>query len=78
MRSIFIATLASCVASQIFEPADFNVTKALIAQGVNVSALPQLASLVERSSDRGCDIAVSTSNNSGVQQTSNIFHSVPH
>ena len=60
MRSFLFATLASLVASQAFEAADFNVTEALLDQGVNVSALPELASLVERSSNLACNIAVST------------------
>jgi hypothetical protein len=59
MRSFLFATLASLVASQTFEAPDFNVTEALIDQGVNVSALPELAGLVERSSNSACNIAVS-------------------
>ncbi|KAF2125375.1 FAD-binding domain-containing protein [Dothidotthia symphoricarpi CBS 119687] len=62
MRSIFLAVLASSVASQVFEAVDFNVTEALIAQGVNVSALPELATLVERSSDQACHIACTSLN----------------
>jgi hypothetical protein len=58
MRSFLFAALASFVASQTFEAPDFNVTEALIAQGVNVTALPELAGLVERSSDLACHIAV--------------------
>lgn len=41
-----------------FEPADFNVTEALIANGVNVSAVPQFSGLVERTALSGCSIAV--------------------
>ncbi|OAL37816.1 hypothetical protein AYO20_02993 [Fonsecaea nubica] len=40
-----------------FEPPDFNVTQALVDQGVNVSALPELASLTKRSSISPCSIA---------------------
>jgi len=58
MRSILFAVFASFVASQNFEASDFNVTEALIDQGVNVSALPELAGLVERSSNLACNIAV--------------------
>jgi hypothetical protein len=43
-----------------FEAPDFNVTEALIANGINVTALPELAPLVERSSLSGCSIAVSS------------------
>lgn len=42
-----------------FETPDFNITEALIANGINVSALPELAPLVERSLLSGCSIAVS-------------------
>lgn len=59
MRSLLFAALASFVVSQIFEAPDFNVTEALLDQGVNVSALPELAGLVERSSNPGCNVAVS-------------------
>ena len=60
MRPLFpFAALLSSVASQVFEPADFSVTEALLDQGVNVSALPELAGLVGRSSNLACDIAVS-------------------
>jgi hypothetical protein len=59
MRSFLLATLATLVASQTFEAPDFNVTEALLDQGVNISRLPELAGLVERSSDLACNIAVS-------------------
>jgi hypothetical protein len=59
MRSFLFAALASLVASQAFETSDFNVTEALLDQGVNVSALPELAGLVERASNLACNIAVS-------------------
>jgi len=42
-----------------FEPADFNVTEALISNGVNVSAIPELAGLAERPALNGCSIAAS-------------------
>lgn len=41
-----------------FEPADFNVTEALLNNGVDITATPGLAGLVERSSPRACSIAV--------------------
>lgn len=52
--------LAACAASQnAFEPSDFNVTEALIANGVNVSALPDLAAFNEkRSLSSPCTAAV--------------------
>jgi hypothetical protein len=44
----------------LFEPSNFNVTEALIANGVNVSAIPDLASLTEkRSLSSPCAAAVS-------------------
>jgi hypothetical protein len=52
----FLASLSAQTGT--FEPADFNVTEALIANGVNVSAIPQLSGLVERTSPSGCSIAV--------------------
>jgi hypothetical protein len=42
-----------------FEAPDFNITEALLANGINVSALPELAPLVERTLTSGCSIAVS-------------------
>ena len=57
--SLLLAGVASGVLGQIFEPADFNATDALIALGVNVAALPALDALVDRSSTAGCSIAVS-------------------
>jgi hypothetical protein len=54
MKSCFLASLgtlaASAVAQEAFEPSDFNVTEALIANGVNVSALPDLAASTEKRS----------------------------
>lgn len=42
-----------------FEPADFNITDALIDNGVNVSAIPELSGLVQRTLDLSpCSIAV--------------------
>ncbi|EDU41046.1 GlcD FAD FMN-containing dehydrogenase [Pyrenophora tritici-repentis] len=60
MRVFMFSALVSFVTAQTFEDPDFNVTKALIAQGVNVSAVPELAGLVERSSNRACHIACSS------------------
>ena len=58
MRSFVLAALASLAVSQTFEAPDFNVTEALIAQGVDVTSLPGLSGLVGRSSKTACDIAV--------------------
>ncbi|KAH7396261.1 hypothetical protein BKA66DRAFT_438213 [Pyrenochaeta sp. MPI-SDFR-AT-0127] len=46
----------------IFETADFNITEALIGNGVNVSAIPELASLVERTLLSGCSVACTSLN----------------
>jgi hypothetical protein len=53
-----LAVAAGMNAQDVFEPMDFNVTEALIENGVNVSAIPELAGLVVRSSLKGCSIAV--------------------
>jgi hypothetical protein len=47
------------LAQDVFEPADFNVTEALLNNGVNVSAIPELSGLADRSLLGGCSVAVS-------------------
>jgi hypothetical protein len=54
-----VAAVSAQTDTDVFEPADFNVTDALIANGVNVSAIPELANLTERTLLSGCSIAVS-------------------
>ncbi|KAK6826152.1 FAD binding domain-containing protein [Apiospora arundinis] len=55
LRTLCLAALTVIgVESQAFEPADFNVTQALVERGVNFSALPELASLADRSSTHAC------------------------
>jgi len=49
---------AGASTQDVFEPADFNVTEALIDNGINVSTIPDLAGLEARSSLKGCSIAV--------------------
>jgi hypothetical protein len=66
MKTSLIASIGafavSAIAQDVFEPSDFNVTEALVANGVNVSALPDLAALTEkRSLSRPCATAVSNS-----------------
>jgi hypothetical protein len=57
---VSLGTFAAALAQDVFEPPDFNVTEALIANGVNVSAIPELAVLAEkRSLFSLCGIAVS-------------------
>jgi hypothetical protein len=58
LRQLLISAAATAVLAQTFEPTDFNVTDALLDQGVNVSAIVGLADLAERSSLSGCSIAV--------------------
>ncbi|KAJ4992468.1 FAD binding domain-containing protein [Stagonosporopsis vannaccii] len=62
MKTIaFLAALVAGTASQsTFEPTDFNITEALLANGVDVSALPELAPLVDRASTSGCSAACSS------------------
>ncbi|KAH7068016.1 hypothetical protein BKA63DRAFT_104049 [Paraphoma chrysanthemicola] len=45
------------ISQEVFEPADFNVTDALLDNGVNVSTMPDLAGLAERSLVSGCAVA---------------------
>jgi hypothetical protein len=60
MKSIvsFVAFAVGVASQAIFEPSDFNITKALLNNGVNVSAIPQLVPFVERSLLSGCSVAV--------------------
>jgi hypothetical protein len=58
MKDLVLAALVAGVASQVFEPADFNITEALLANGVNISAIPDFAPLAERSPSNGCSAAV--------------------
>lgn len=54
------AFVANASAQDVFEPSDFNVTEALIVNGVNVSAIPDLAALTaKRSLFAPCAAAVS-------------------
>jgi hypothetical protein len=55
-----LGAIVAIVSAQtgIFEPADFNITEALISNGVNVSAISELSGLVERTARSGCSIAV--------------------
>ncbi|RAQ98719.1 FAD-binding domain-containing protein [Stemphylium lycopersici] len=56
--SISLTTLVAGVVSQAtFEPANFDVTEALLSNGVNVSALPELANFAEKSLLSGCSTA---------------------
>ncbi|KAJ4375784.1 hypothetical protein N0V83_001061 [Neocucurbitaria cava] len=57
---VSVSALATAALGSTFEPADFNVTKALIANGIDVAAIPELAGLVERSSLSACSIACTT------------------
>ncbi|RAR05446.1 FAD-binding domain-containing protein [Stemphylium lycopersici] len=60
INTIACVTLTAIVGvsgQESFEAPDFNVTEALIGNGVNVSAIPELAGLVTRSSSSGCSIA---------------------
>lgn len=59
--TILSSVLALAAAQTVVEPENFNISEALLSHGVNISALPQLEGLVERSSFSGCSIAVSSS-----------------
>ena len=53
-----MAAVVGWACAQDIEPADFNVTQALIDQGVDISKLP-LADLQARSTESACAAAVS-------------------
>lgn len=67
MRSGAVASFGALAAGTLaqantgtFEPTNFNITEALIGNGVDVSAIPELSGLVERTLDLSpCSIAVS-------------------
>jgi hypothetical protein len=46
-------------AGDVFEAPDFNITEVLIHNGVNISAISELDSFVERTPLGGCSTAVS-------------------
>ncbi|KAF2127003.1 FAD-binding domain-containing protein [Dothidotthia symphoricarpi CBS 119687] len=58
MRSFLTITLgfisAGVLAQEAFEQPDFNVTRALLNNGVDISVIPELAGSVERSSVSSC------------------------
>lgn len=61
MKAIIVcaALIVGVLAQDVIEPANFNVTQALLDNGVDVSALPNPASLSGRSALSGCAAAVS-------------------
>lgn len=61
LQFLLLLSSSTVIAESAFEPFDFNATAALIDQGVNVSSLPELASLSVRSSITACSTAVSVS-----------------
>lgn len=57
----FVAAASAQTTTGTFEAADFNITEALISNGVDVLAIPELSGLIERSLDFSpCAIAVSS------------------
>jgi len=54
-----VSALTAATLSTAFEPPNFQVTKALSAAGINITAVPGLAGLVGQSSPKSCSIAVS-------------------
>lgn len=59
------ALLSAALAQSTFEPSDFNVTEALLENGVDISSIPELAELAadsdlaKRTIDiSGCSVAV--------------------
>ncbi|KAF2026757.1 FAD-binding domain-containing protein [Setomelanomma holmii] len=57
MKNLVLTTFVTYAASQTFEPVDFNITDALLDNGVNVSAIPELSGLTTRSTLSGCAAA---------------------
>lgn len=65
MRTTVFATLLAIGGlSQVFEPEDFNITAALLENGVDASALPQSSSVEQRVFSNSCRETVS-----GMSQT---------
>lgn len=61
MKTLILALLGVAAAGALpdtFEPANFNVTEALLANGIDISTIPGLDELTRRSSTSGCSIAV--------------------
>jgi len=58
---ILLGASIAVTSADPFEPSDFNVTDALIKNGVDVSSVPDLAGFVGRSSKSGCSVAVRSS-----------------
>ncbi|OSS50293.1 hypothetical protein B5807_04791 [Epicoccum nigrum] len=58
--AIAILTSAACVLSQNFEPAGFNITEALLKNGIDASVLPGPSALAERTTSSGCTAACTT------------------
>lgn len=79
LATVSTGAFAAGVLASAFEPADFNVTKALLDSGVSVTAIPGLAGLVERSSTDACSIAVRLSNDhdSLLGDNADLVRSVP-
>jgi hypothetical protein len=60
LSAIFaLSTGVIAQAGDVFEALDFNITEALIHNGVNISAIPELGNFVERTLLSGCSTAVS-------------------
>ncbi|KAF1924723.1 FAD binding domain-containing protein [Didymella exigua CBS 183.55] len=55
--TLAIFASAVCALSQSFEPANFNITKALLDNGVEASAIPKISDLADRSAFSGCSAA---------------------
>jgi hypothetical protein len=60
VQAIILSLLpVSSLARDAFEPADFNVTEALLNNGVNMSTIAELANFHDRDITGSCSIAVS-------------------
>jgi hypothetical protein len=61
MKSLVLATafVARALSQGVFEPVDFNITKALLDNGVTVSSISELTQVGRRDALSGCSMAVS-------------------
>ncbi|KAH5432499.1 hypothetical protein HBI47_097900 [Parastagonospora nodorum] len=59
---ILLGASIAVASADPFEPPDFNVTDALIKNGIDISSVPGLAGLVGRSSNNGCSVACNSLN----------------
>jgi hypothetical protein len=60
MKAFAFATIVTGILAQEFEPVDFNVTEALLNNGVDVAAIPELSPSSAGTLSSSCSAAVSS------------------